>query len=264
MGTQGKYRVRKPTVVRRPAVLVTASVASTALIIAAYAVIADSAHVRAARPSRPGAARAPGSASNAAKFAAETGPRLSLPSKPAATPVPGSLVLTARDYSACPPAAAACVDLSRHLTWLQSDGKVTFGPVRMEPGAPGSANATRRGTFTVIWKGGPNVISSTYNEPMPWAVQFTSDGIAFHAGSLTVPSRGCVHLTMANAHYYNEHLAIGAEVVVFLPRGLTRLRRMQYRRLPSSTASWPAPSSTSHPSVTPGRVRAAHCCAALP
>jgi hypothetical protein len=46
-------------------------------------------------------------------------------------------------------------------------------------------------------------------------VQFTSGGVAFHAGSLTLPSHGCVHLTMANAHYYNEHLAIGAEVVVF-------------------------------------------------
>jgi lipoprotein-anchoring transpeptidase ErfK/SrfK len=107
------------------------------------------------------------------------------------------------------------VDLSRHLTWLQSDGKVTFGPLRMEPGQPGSANATPHGTFTVIWKGGPNVISNIYNEPMPWAVQFTSDGIAFHAGSLTVPSHGCVHLTMANAHYYNERLAIGDKVVVF-------------------------------------------------
>jgi lipoprotein-anchoring transpeptidase ErfK/SrfK len=91
----------------------------------------------------------------------------------------------------------------------------TFGPVRMEPGPAGSANATPRGTFTVMWKGGPNVVSNIYNEPMPWAVQFTSGGVAFHAGSLALPSHGCVHLTMANAHYYNEHLAIGAEVVVF-------------------------------------------------
>ena len=65
------------------------------------------------------------------------------------------------------------------------------------------------------WKGGPNVISNIYDEPMPWAVQFTSGGVAFLAGSLSLPSHGCVHLTMANAHYYNEHLAIGAEVVVF-------------------------------------------------
>jgi hypothetical protein len=217
MGTQGNDRVRKPTVWGWPAALVTAGVASTALVtIAAYVTITDSADVRAAIPSRPGATQTPGSARKAPNLAAVTGPRLRLPSKSTATPpVHGSLALTARDYSMCPPAAAACADLSRHLTWLQSDGKVTFGPVRMEPGPPGSANATPRGTFTVIWKGGPNVISNTYNEPMPWAVQFTSDGIAFHAGSLTVPSHGCVHLTMANAHHYNEHLAIGAEVVVF-------------------------------------------------
>jgi lipoprotein-anchoring transpeptidase ErfK/SrfK len=202
----------------RRAALVAAGVASAALaMIAAYVAITDSADVRAAMPSRPGATQTPGSAGKAANLAAGTGPRLSPPpSTSAATPpAHGSLALTTRDYGTCPPAAAACVDLSRHLTWLQSDGKVTFGPVRMEPGPPGTANATPRGTFTVIWKGGPNVISTAYNEPMPWAVQFTSDGAAFHAGSLSLPSHGCVHLTMANAHYYNEHLAIGAEVVVF-------------------------------------------------
>jgi hypothetical protein len=217
MGTRGKHRVRKPTAWRRPAALATAGVASTALVmIATYVAVAYSADVRAATPSRPGATQTPGSAGKAANLSTATRPRPSLPPKPATTPpTPGPLALTARDQSSCPPAAAACVDLSRHLTWLQSDGKVTFGPVRMEPGPPGSANATPRGTFTVLWKGGPNVISNIYNEPMPWAVQFTSGGVAFHAGSLTLPSHGCVHLTMANAHYYNEHLAIGAEVVVF-------------------------------------------------
>jgi hypothetical protein len=217
MGMRGKHRARKPTVWRRPAVLVTAGVASTAVAtIAAYVAVSHSADVRAAITSRPGATQTPGSAGKAAKLAIAMGPRPSLPAEsPVTPPVPGSLALTTRDSSACPSAAAACVDLSRHLTWLQSDGKVTFGPVRMEPGPPGSANATPRGTFTVIWKGGPNVVSNIYNEPMPWAVQFTSGGVAFHAGSLTLPSHGCVHLTMANAHYYNEHLAIGAEVVVF-------------------------------------------------
>ena len=197
--------------------LVTAGVASTALAtIAAYVAVSHSTDVGAATTSRPGATQTPGSAREAATLAIATGLRPSLPPKSDATrPVPGSPALTNLDHSACPPAAAACVDLSRHLTWLQSNGKVTFGPVRMEPGPPGSANATPRGTFTVMWKGGPNVISNIYNEPMPWAVQFTSGGVAFHAGSLTLPSHGCVHLTMANAHYYNEHLAIGAEVVVF-------------------------------------------------
>jgi hypothetical protein len=196
--------------------MMTAAVASAAMVIvAAQVAVAGSADVRAAIRSWSGATRTHGSVRKAASLAAVTGPRPSLPSESAGTPAPGSLVLDARDYSMCPPAAAACVDLTRHLTWLQSDGKVTFGPVRMEPGAPGSAHATPRGTFSVMWEGGPKVISNIYDEPMPWAVIFTSGGVAFHAGSLTVPSHGCVHLTMANAHYYNEHLALGAEVIVF-------------------------------------------------
>ena len=216
MGMQGKHCARKPAVWRRPAALVTAGVASTALAtIAAYVAVSHSTDVGAAATSRPGSTQTPGSAGKTANLAIARG-RLSQPPKSDATaPVLGSLALSTRDQSACPPAAAACVDLSRHLTWLQSDGMVAFGPVRMEPGPPGTAHATPRGTFAVMWKGGPNVVSNIYNEPMPWAVQFTSGGVAFHAGSLTLPSHGCVHLTMANAHYYNEHLAIGAEVVVF-------------------------------------------------
>jgi len=124
-------------------------------------------------------------------------------------------VLTARDRRLCPRPATACVDLTRHLTWLQSGGMVSFGPVRMEPGPPGTVHATPRGTFQVSWKVGPDFMSTTYHEPMPWAVFFAPDGVAFHGGSLTTPSHGCVHLTVANAHYYNEHLPIGAEVVVF-------------------------------------------------
>jgi hypothetical protein len=217
MGRRGKRATQEPTVWRWSSVLVTAGVASaTVMTIAAYVAVADSAGVRAVIPSWPGATQTLGSARKAAVVTTATGRRPSLPAKSAATPpAPGPPVLTTRDYSMCPPAAAACVDLPRHLTWLQSDGKVTFGPVRMEPGPPGSANATPRGTFKVVGKGGPNVISNIYHEPMPWPVFFASGGIAFHAGSLTVPSHGCVHLTMANAHYYNEHLAIGAEVAVF-------------------------------------------------
>jgi hypothetical protein len=126
------------------------------------------------------------------------------------------LALTAEDQQDCPAGAIACVDLTRHITWLQSGGRVSFGPVRMEPGKPGSGpHATPTGTFQVQWKAGPNLVSNIYNEPMPWAVFFAPGGVAFHAGSLTQWSHGCVHLTLADAHYYNEHLPIGAEVVVF-------------------------------------------------
>jgi L,D-transpeptidase catalytic domain len=126
------------------------------------------------------------------------------------------LVLTAADHKDCPAAAVACVDLARHITWLQSDGEVSFGPVQMEPGKPGSGpHATPTGTFQVQWKAGPDFVSDIYNEPMPWATFFAPGGVAFHGGSLTHWSHGCVHLTVANAHYYNEHLPVGAEVVVF-------------------------------------------------
>jgi hypothetical protein len=140
--------------------------------------------------------------------------------KPAAPPTPAapppvSLTLTARDKRDCPAAATACVDLAEHITWLQSNGKVTYGPVQMEPGPPGSVHATPTGTFNVAWKAGPTYMSTIYHELIPWAVFFAPGGIAFHEGSLTVGSHGCVHLTMDAAHYYNENLPIGAEVVVF-------------------------------------------------
>lgn len=125
------------------------------------------------------------------------------------------LTLTAADHRNCPAAALACVDLATHLTWLQSGGKVTFGPVQMEPGQPGSAHQTPQGTFHVAWKAGPAFVSNIYHEAMPWATFFAAGGIAFHAGSLTRWSHGCVHLTLASARYYDVHLPVGAEVVVF-------------------------------------------------
>jgi len=125
------------------------------------------------------------------------------------------LVLTAADRRDCPAAAVACVDLTRHITWLQASGKVSFGPVLMEPGKPGGGHETPRGTFHVAWKAGPAYMSTTYHSPMPWATFFAAGGIAFHGGSLTEWSHGCVHLTTPNARYYNDHLPIGAEVVVF-------------------------------------------------
>lgn len=124
------------------------------------------------------------------------------------TPSPGG-------RGSCPATAAACVDLSDDLTWLQSNGRISYGPVRMEPGPPGTQHATPRGIFQVLWKAGPNFISSEYHEPMPYAVFFAPGGIAFHGGSLTTPSHGCVHLDIGSARYYHDHLPIGAEVVVF-------------------------------------------------
>jgi len=159
---------------------------------------------------RPTAQPAPESASGAsAAPAASDSPR------PAARRAAVPLVLTAADRRHCPATATACVDLTRHITWLQANGKTTFGPVQMEPGRPGGGHETPRGAFRVEWKAGPSYVSNIYHDPMPWATFFAAGGIAFHGGSLTDWSHGCVHLTNANAHYYNEHLPIGAQVVVF-------------------------------------------------
>ncbi len=140
------------------------------------------------------------------------------PSSPRATPDPAaarSPALSPRARSSCPAAASACVDLSDHLTWLQFHGRISYGPVPMEPGPPGARHATPRGTFHVQWKAGANYISTEYDEPMPYAVFFAAGGIAFHGGSLITPSHGCVHLDIGSARYYHDHLPVGAEVVVF-------------------------------------------------
>ena len=189
---------RKRESARRLAVLLTVAAAS-AVVVTAAAVASP----------RPAVRQATATTWHAPRRLAQPGP-----ATPQPTP-PSPLTLTALDRESCPAKATACVDLTRHLTWLQSAGRVVFGPIRAEPGPPGSAHATPRGTFQVSWKAGENFVSNIYNEPMPWAVFFAPGGIAFHGGSLTVPSHGCVHLTNQNARYYNDHLPLGAEVVVF-------------------------------------------------
>jgi L,D-transpeptidase catalytic domain len=144
---------------------------------------------------------------------------IGLPSSgPRATPdaaAAGTPTLSPRARSSCPAAATACVDLNGDLTWLQSDGHITYGPVSMEPGPPGTQQATPRGTFHVQWKAGANYISTEYHVPIPYAVFFAPGGVAFHGGSLATPSHGCVHLDTGSARYYHDHLSAGAEVVVF-------------------------------------------------
>ena len=141
---------------------------------------------------------------------------------PAASPVPAvpsperggsDLMLSAQARRSCPPAASACADLRDHLSWLQTRGRITYGPVLMEPGGP--ADPTPRGIFHVSWKAGPHYVSTSFGIPIPYAVFFAPGGIAFHAGSLTTSSHGCVHLSLPSARYFHDHLREGAEVAVF-------------------------------------------------
>lgn len=112
----------------------------------------------------------------------------------------------------CPEKAFACVDLKDKVSWLQINGVVMYGPVRIEPGSPGQVTPT--GVFTVSRKDKHHV-SNEFNEPMPDAVFFAPGGIAFHVGSLTKGSHGCVHLSWKDANYYYRQLQIGATVAVF-------------------------------------------------
>jgi lipoprotein-anchoring transpeptidase ErfK/SrfK len=112
----------------------------------------------------------------------------------------------------CIAAARACVDLSANRSWLMDGaGHVTYGPVPITSGRPGYRTPT--GTFRVQWKDIDHLSSEFDNAPMPYSV-FFNGGIAFHAGSLSVPSHGCIHLSLAAAQTYFNRLRVGDIVQV--------------------------------------------------
>ena len=113
----------------------------------------------------------------------------------------------------CSPAAAACIDLSAHTSWLQYNGSVTYGGVPITTGRPGYE--TPPGTFHVTYKDIDHW-SRAYDAPMPYSVFFTDTGIAFHEGSLTQQSHGCVHLSPEAARVYYNALKPG-DVVEVVP-----------------------------------------------
>ena len=110
----------------------------------------------------------------------------------------------------CTGAADACVDLSAKKTWLLSDGEIIYGPVPITSGKSGFE--TPPGTFKVGWKNKDHV-SSIYDAPMPYSV-FFNGGIAFHQGSLSEPSHGCIHLGQGAASTYFSELSVGDTVEV--------------------------------------------------
>lgn len=112
----------------------------------------------------------------------------------------------------CGRAVYACIDLSAHRAWLM-DGKghVTYGAVPITTGRPGYR--TPVGVYKVLWKDIDHW-SKEFNGPMPYSVFFTNSGIAFHEGSLSVPSHGCVHLSHAAAVKFFNTLKVGRVVAV--------------------------------------------------
>ena len=113
--------------------------------------------------------------------------------------------------SPCAATAKACIRLSTNETWLLDNGKVVYGPVKITSGRPG--HLTPPGTFRVQWKDKNHLSKEFNNAPMPYSV-FFNDGIAFHQGSLSVKSHGCIHLSMAAAQKYFASLSVGDVVQV--------------------------------------------------
>jgi lipoprotein-anchoring transpeptidase ErfK/SrfK len=111
----------------------------------------------------------------------------------------------------CSISDGACIQLSTNQSWVVRGDKIVYGPAAITHGRKGFE--TPLGNFPVLRKV-KNEWSRPYNAPMPWSTYFTESGIAFHEGSLTVPSHGCIHLDPAAAQYYFQNLAIGDTVQV--------------------------------------------------
>ncbi|WP_414936916.1 L,D-transpeptidase [Amycolatopsis sp. cmx-11-51] len=129
--------------------------------------------------------------------------------KPAAKPAANAADVPCKAALASP-GVSACVDLSALKTWLLQDGKVIYGPVKQLPGKKGHATPT--GVFHVSAKV-KNYHSKQFDAPMPNSVFFLP-GIAFHTGSLSVYSHGCLHLSAAASQKYFTTLQSGDVVQV--------------------------------------------------
>ncbi|WP_372460590.1 L,D-transpeptidase [Actinomycetospora endophytica] len=104
----------------------------------------------------------------------------------------------------------ACVSISQKRAWLVRGGHVVLS-APITTGRPGER--TPPGTFHVTWKDADHRSSEFDDAPMPWSV-FFNGGIAFHTGSLSRQSAGCVHLSDSAARTFFRTLHVGDTVVV--------------------------------------------------
>ena len=88
---------------------------------------------------------------------------------------------------------------------------VEYGPVPTMHGREGQE--TPVGTFKVAWKDADHH-SSIYGDNMPNSVFFAAGGVAFHEGSLTDESHGCVHLSPEAAKVFFDSLPVKSVVQV--------------------------------------------------
>jgi len=118
----------------------------------------------------------------------------------------------------CSISAKSCVDLDSQRAWLIQDGKIFRGPVKIASG--GNGKETPVGHSLRVYRKDKDHLSEESRlpngkpAPMPWSVFFEDGGIAFHSGSPTRSSAGCIHLEPADAEAWFNYLQIGDQVQV--------------------------------------------------
>lgn len=118
----------------------------------------------------------------------------------------------------CTVTAKSCVDLESQRAWLLNDGKIIRGPVKIASGGNGKetpiGHSLRVYRKDKDFKSTESLMPNGQPAPMPWSVFFEDGGIAFHAGSPSRSSAGCIHLAVADAQAWFNYLQIGDQVQV--------------------------------------------------
>jgi len=111
----------------------------------------------------------------------------------------------------CSPDAKACFSVGKQQAWL----KLASGEIISVPALGGrKGHRTPLGKkFKVISKDKDHKSSLYNNAPMPFYVHF-APAVGFHAGSLSTPSHGCVHLSASDAERFFNNLDVGDRVDV--------------------------------------------------
>lgn len=118
----------------------------------------------------------------------------------------------------CSVTAKSCVDLESQRAWLIQDGKVIRGPVAIASG--GNGEETPVGHSLRVYRKEKDHVSQESRlpngdpAPMPWSVFFEDGGIAFHSGSPSRSSAGCIHLEPTDAEAWFNYLQIGDQIQV--------------------------------------------------
>jgi lipoprotein-anchoring transpeptidase ErfK/SrfK len=90
------------------------------------------------------------------------------------------------------------VYLAEHMMTMSTPQRSIEDSAKGSDGRAGYERAVPRGCFVPLWLD-KNAYSRKFHAPMPNAVFFTKYGHALHAGSITYPSHGCIHLRYATS-----------------------------------------------------------------